>query len=83
MKQNVMNQTMILENNDNHKRLFTESFWNLWRLTFYKFLSIFKSAIKIIWEIVRGIACLLFVSPPEQELIEQTRVRTLQYKGIF
>ncbi len=32
---------------------------------------------------VRAVACVLFVSPPMQEQIEQARIKAIQYRGIF
>lgn len=37
----------------------------------------------LLGSVVRGIGCILFVSPPIQERIEEVRVRAMQYRGIF
>lgn len=95
MKQNVMNQTVILGSNEN-KWLITNPFWKPWRLKVYEFLMKLAHGTKQVWQklagfwmlralgnVIRGIGCVLFIATPEQRKIEQARMRAMQYRNLF
>ncbi|MGE3341655.1 MAG: hypothetical protein AB7J46_07210 [Candidatus Altimarinota bacterium] len=39
--------------------------------------------LKALGNVIRGIGCVLFVAPPEQQKIEQARMQAMQYRNIF
>lgn len=39
--------------------------------------------LKFIWNLVCGLASLIFVPSPEQQQIDEYRVKALMYRGIF
>jgi hypothetical protein len=95
MKQNVMNQTMILGPNENEWPI-TNPFWKLWRRKIYETFMKLAHEAKQVWQtlaglwllrslgnVIRGIGCVLFVAPPEQQKIEQARMQAMQYRNIF
>jgi hypothetical protein len=95
MKQNVMNQTVILGLNKD-ERLFTESFWKHWRLKIYELVIKLATETKQAWQrlrslwllktlgkVLREIFYMLFVPPPQQERIEEARMKAMQYRGII
>lgn len=95
MKQNVMNQTAILGPNEN-EWLITNPLWNPWRLKVYEVFMKLAHGSKQVWQtlaglwllralgnLIRGIGCVLFVAPPEQERIERARMQAMQYRNIF
>ncbi|MFN9068689.1 MAG: hypothetical protein ACK5V3_15790 [Bdellovibrionales bacterium] len=95
MKQNVMNQTAIFESNEN-EWLITNPFWKSWRLKVYEFTKKLASEAKRICQIIaglwllrtlgsviRGLGCVLFVAPPQQQKCAQGRFQALQYRNLF
>lgn len=95
MKQNVMNQTVIL-GSPKGEWLLTNPPWKHWRLKVYEHLMKLGSRTKQVWQklaglwilralgnVIRGIVCVLVVAPPEQERIERARVQAMQYRNIF
>ncbi len=95
MKQNVMNQTVILGPNEDEWP-FTNPLWKPWRLKVYEFFMKLAFGTKQVWQklaglwvlralgnVLRGIVCVLFVAPPEQERIERARMQAMQYRNIF
>ncbi len=95
MKQNVMNQTVILGSNEG-EWLSTNPFWKPWRLKIYElFMKVIFGAkqawqklaelwvLRTLGNVIRGIGCVLFIAPPQQEKIEQARMQAMQYRNIF
>ncbi|MFZ3229976.1 MAG: hypothetical protein WA160_07215 [Pseudobdellovibrio sp.] len=95
MKQNVMNQTVILGPNEN-EWLIANPLWKSWRLKVYEVFMKLALGSKQVWQtfaglwllralgnLIRGIGCILFVAPPEQQKIEQARMQAMQYRNIF
>lgn len=95
MKQNVMNQTLIFGPIEN-KWLITNPFWKPWRLKVYEIVMKIAHGAKQVWQtlaalwllralgnLIRGIGCVLFVVPPEQQKIEQARMQAMQYRNLF
>ncbi len=96
MKQNVINQTMILNSNEESNWIFQEQFWKPWRLRIYEHFMNIVLSIKQAWlkftglwilrtlaSVVRAVFCIIFVAPLEQEKIEQTRMKAMYYRNIF
>jgi len=95
MKQNVMNQTVIFGPNEN-KWPIANPFWKPWRPKVYEIVMKLVHEAKQVWQtlaglwllrslgnVIRGIGCVLFVAPPEQQKIEQARMQAMQYRNIF
>lgn len=95
MKQNVMTQTMVLRPDEN-EWLITNMFWKPWRHKVYETVMKLAHGTKQVWQklagfwflrvlgnVIRGLGCVLFISPPEQEKIEQARMQAMQYRNIF
>jgi len=95
MNQNVMNQTMVLRPDEN-EWLVTNPLWKPLRLKVYETVIKLAHATRQVWQklaglwllralgnVIRGIGCVLFISPPEQEKIEQARMQAMQYRNIF
>lgn len=95
MKQNLMNQTLILGPNEG-EWLFPNPFWKSWRLKGYEFFVKLSFGTKKVWRklaglwvlrglgnVIRGVVCVLFVAPPEQERIERARMQAMHYRNIF
>ncbi len=38
---------------------------------------------KLISKFMKGLFCLLFETPPQQEVIEEARRKAMQYRGLF
>lgn len=95
MKQNLMNQTVLLGLNED-EWIFTNPFWKFWRTKIYglfmKLVVATKQALqklarlwilRALGNVIRGIVCVLFVAPPEQERIERARMQAMQYRNVF
>ncbi len=95
MKQNLMNQTVILVPNAGEWP-FTNPFWKSWRPKIHEFLMVVHLGAKQVWQklagiwilkilgnVIRSIGCVLFIAPPGQEKIEQARMQAMQYRNIF
>lgn len=95
MKHNVMNQTVIFGQSENEWPI-TNPFWKPWRLKVYEIVMKLTLGTKQAWQkltglwilkalgnVIRGIGCVLFISPPQQEKIEQARMQAMQYRNIF
>ncbi len=95
MKQNVMNQTVIFGPNENEWPI-ANPFWKPWRLKVYEIVMKLGYRTKQVWQtlaglwllralgiVIRGIGCVLFVGPPEQQKIEQARMQAMQYRNLF
>lgn len=95
MKQNVMNQTVIFGPNENEWPI-ANPFWKPWRLKVYEIVMKLAYGTKQAWQtlaglwllralgnLIRGIGCVLFVAPPEQQKIEQARMQAMQYRNLF
>jgi hypothetical protein len=95
MKQNVMNQTVIFVPNKNEWAI-TNPFWKPWRLKVYEIFMKLAHGSKQVWQtlaalwllralgnLIRGIGCVLFIAPPEQQKIEQARMQAMQYRNLF
>jgi hypothetical protein len=95
MKQNVMNQTVTLGPNENGW-LILNPLWKPWRLQVYEiFMRLahgskqVQKTLAALWllralgNLIRGIGCVLFVAPPEQQKIEQARMQAMQYRNLF
>ncbi len=95
MNQNVMNQTVTLGSSQGEWR-FTNPFWKPWRPKVYELFMRLALKTKGAWKqftglwllkalgnVIRGIGCVLFIAPPEQEKIEQARMHAMQYRNIF
>ncbi len=95
MKQNTMNQTVIFGLNENEWPI-KNPFWKPWRLKGYEIVMKLAHESKQVWQtlaefwlvralgnLIRGIGCVLFIAPPEQQKIEQARMQAMQYRNLF
>lgn len=95
MKQNVMIQTVILGANENEWPI-ANPFWKPWRLKVYEIVMKLALGSKQVWQklaglwllralgnVIRGIGCVLFIAPPEQQNIEQARMQAMQCRNLF
>lgn len=95
MKLNVMNQTVAFSLNENEWPI-AKPFWKPWRLKVYEIVLKLAAGAKQGWQklaelwvlralgsVIRGIGSVLFIAPPQQEQIEQARMRAMQYRNIF
>jgi hypothetical protein len=95
MKQKVMNLTVIFGPNENEWPI-TNPLWKPWRIKVYEIVMKLALGTKQVWQevtglwilkalgnVIRGIGCVLFIAPPEQQKIEQARMQAMQYRNIF
>lgn len=96
MKQSVLNSTAIFEIHKVSESLSITSLWKPRRMMAWELLMTSWVKVKQSWQwaftlkvwsvfigLIRGLGYLLFVAPPQQEMIELARVKALQYRGLF